>query len=61
MDDLDYVVLVFSGLEVELSGEVIYGVRIGEGMIIDEMYKFFFFFYKEVDICLCVKRKGCKC
>lgn len=44
MDDLDYVVLVFSGLEVELSGEVIYGVRIGEGMIIDEMYKFFFFF-----------------
>lgn len=62
LDDLDHVVPAPSGPEAELSGEAIYGARIGEGMTIDEMHKsFFFFFYKEADICLCAKRKGCKC
>lgn len=46
LDDLDHVVPAPSGPEAELSGEAIYGARIGEGMTIDEMHKpsFFFFF-----------------
>lgn len=44
LDDLDHVVPAPSGPEAELSGEAIYGARIGEGMTIDEMHKPFFFF-----------------
>lgn len=44
LDDLDHVVPAPSGPEAELSGEAIYGARIGEGMTIDEMHKSFFFF-----------------
>lgn len=45
LDDLDHVVPAPSGPEAELSGEAIYGARIGEGMTIDEMHKSFFFFF----------------
>lgn len=45
LDDLDHVVPAPSGPEAELSGEAIYGARIGEGMTIDEMHKPSFFFF----------------
>lgn len=48
LDDLDHVVPAPSGPEAELSGEAIYGARIGEGMNIYEIHKpFFWFFFKE--------------
>lgn len=57
LDDLDHVVPAPSGPEAELSGEAIYGARIGEGMTIDEMHKsFFFFFFTRRQIYVYVQR-----